>query len=459
MKLLYATLITLYSTIILAVDKPNIIVVIGDGMGPAYITAFRNYQDNLATQVKEPLAFDDMLVGTMQTSLDDHEHRVITDSAAAATAIATGQKTFYKAVSVDKDKQPIKTTMETAREMGYQTGVVVLSSVMHATPAAFVAHDADRYNYNELADQYLDDRIDGKPKLDIIFGGGQRYFMRKSRDLLAGFKEQGYQTALNWSEFRELEQKPAIALLSYKGLPFELDSPEKNRLTQLTEKAFSLLNTEKPFYMLVEGSQIDWCGHNNDIACAMHEMADFEKTVQFLKKVVDENPNTLLVVTSDHSTGGLSVGANYELLYKGPSKKYTWEPEYIFPVKATVKSIAKQLLLAQKQWYEKWLELTSLTLTEQEKARFISLTRGYQLDPDISLDDLTDDHRPLLRALMIHINSIINGRSNTGWTSGGHTAVDVNVYSYGKYADKLRGNIDNTDIGKIIQSLLDEPSK
>ena len=437
-------------------QKPNIIMMIGDGMGPAFITAYRKYLDDHSTPEVEAVAFDDMLVGTAKTDLRDHEHHVITDSAASATALATGQKTYYEAIAVDLFDVPIKTTMEIAREQGYQTGVVVLSRVNHATPASFVSHNKSRNSYKDLANQYIDDQINGKPKLDIIFGGGQKHFIRKDRNIVDEFQTLGYQSALTWDEFENINEKPAIALLANKGLPYEIDSPVKQRLSKLTEKALGLLDTEKPFYMLIEGSQIDWCGHNNDIACAMHEMADFEETLKIVKTFVDSNPNTLLVLTSDHSTGGLTVGANYELIYDGPKIKYQWIRDFIQPVKASVKAIARDLFHAQEAWYARWLELTGLELSESEQQAFNNIVIGYEVANPITLDDLTDDHREQLRAAMIQINSIINGRSQTGWTTGGHTGVDVNVYSTGKYSERFAGNLDNTRIGKIIRDILIE---
>ena len=437
-----------------AETKPNIIVMIADGMGPAFVTAYRKYLDDHATPEVEPIAFDDILTGTAKTDLHDHEHHTLTDSAASATALATGVKTYYEAIAVDLEYKPIKTTMEIAREMGYQTGIVVLSRVNHATPASFVSHNKSRNNYKDLANQYIDDRINGKPKLDIIFGGGQKHFIRKDRNIVAELNQLGYQSALSWDTLATITELPAIALLAEKGLPYEIDSPVKGRLSKLTEKALGLLDTEKPFYMMIEGSQIDWCGHNNDIACTMHEMADFEETLKIVKAFVADNPNTLFVLTSDHSTGGLTVGANHLLIYDGPKLKYQWVRDFIQPVKASVKAIARDLLHAQAEWYARWLELTSIQLTKAEQQAFTALIIGYEVANPITLDDLTDDHREQLRALMLKINAMINGRSYTGWTTGGHTGVDVNVYSMGKYAERFRGNMDNTKIGLIIKDLL-----
>ncbi len=147
----------------------NIVIMIGDGMGPAYTSAFRYYKDNPDTQEIEQTVFDRLLVGASST----YPARVsgyVTDSAASATALATGVKSYNGAISVDINKQPIPTIMEKAKSRGLATGIAVTSQINHATPAAFLSHNESRRNYDELAVSYL------KTDADVMLGGGQRYF-------------------------------------------------------------------------------------------------------------------------------------------------------------------------------------------------------------------------------------------------------------------------------------------
>ena len=448
-------LLFLTNSVLSAKQKPHIIVMIGDGMGPTYTSAYRIFHDDLTTVGAEQTVFDPLLVGTSRIDLNDHEHHIVTESAAAATAMATGVKTYYRAIGVDKNKNPVPSTLENARKQGYQTAVVVTSTITHATPASFIAHNENRDNYEAIADDYIDELINDNYKVDILLGGGQKHFIREDRNLLAEFAEAGYATVTDWAGFEALNSAPAIAVLAYDALPYTIDSPRKNHLTTMTTKALALLDKDKPFYLLVEGSQIDWCGHQNDIACAMAEMQDFAKSLEVVLAFIKENPNTLLVVTADHSTGGLTIGGNHQMLYDGPSTKYKWLTEVIRPIKHSIKYTARALFHAQKDWYQVWLDITSQTLSTKEQATFAQLINGYKIPSNITLTDLTDEHRPQLRKLMIEIQRIINGRSYTGWTTAGHTGSDVNVYSTGKYADLFRGNKDNTNIAKAINKVLE----
>src|SRR5690606_8629093 len=154
--------------------------------------------------------------------------------------------------------------------------------------------------YDEIANQYLDRRHNGRPWVDVLIGGGTRYFIREDRNLVKDFMALGYQYADNFGAFSGLTRAPALALLAVQGLPYAIDGDRQDRLTLMTQKALELMPAEQPFFMMVESSQIDWCGHANDIACAMREMADTEATLHALKNYADKHPGTLIVVTADH---------------------------------------------------------------------------------------------------------------------------------------------------------------
>jgi len=266
------------SALLLALDAhankepTNIIYLIGDGMGVAYTSAYRYYHDDPNTPNIDRTVFDDMLVG-MSSSYPHDEHFNVTDSAAAATALASGVKTFNGAIGMDAQREPVYSLLDVAKRKHYLTGIAVTSHVVHATPAAFVAHVGSRASYNSIADQYLDLRIDGKPKLDILFGAGKEYFIRKDRNLIAEFKKLGYSYEDTWDDLNTIKKYPAIGLFEATEMPSALDGKEPLRLAKMTEKALSLLE-KKPFFLMLEASQIDWCGHVNDIACAMAEMHD-----------------------------------------------------------------------------------------------------------------------------------------------------------------------------------------
>jgi alkaline phosphatase len=401
----------------------NIIFMIGDGMGPAYTTAYRYYMDDKSTPDVEQTVFDSILVGMARTYPDDKT--VVTDSAAAATALSTGQKTYNGAIAVSTDKKPIKTMLEVAKEKGMTTALVATSQVNHATPASFVAHNDYRRNYDDIANDFVDNRIKGKLPVDLILGGGTEYFIRDDRDIVEEFKKAGYIYTDSLSSLHSLDKLPAIGLFAPKGLPHAIDQ-DPNRLEKMTSKALSLLDkqSDKGFFAMIEGSQIDWCAHSNDIACAMHEMHDFANAIKAVKHYIDSHPDTLLVVTADHSTGGVTLGANGQ---------YRWERDVVKGIKGSAEPIAKQLFAAQDM-ENVWVTQTSLAFDKQTQ---LKLKNAKNID---------------LKALTNTVKQIINEASYTGWTTTGHTAVDVQVFAYGQGAEHFIGGQNNTDIAaKLLE--------
>lgn len=419
----------LLPTALFAAPK-NIIYMIGDGMGPTYLTGYRYYSDDITTKAVENTVFDQLWLGMASSYPDDDTY--VTDSAAGATALATGIKSYNGAISVDHKHMPLSTMMMQAKKLGKANGIVASSQINHATPAAFLAHNKSRRNYNEIADMYVDYRIDGKPVADVMLGGGKKYFIREDRNLVNELQQQDYQYAENWQQLDQLTRSPAIALLADVALPSAIDNPVQQPLAQLTSKALQLLATaEKGFVLMVEGSQIDWCGHSNDIACAMAEMDDFGHAIQVAKDFVDANPDTLLIITADHETGGLSLGAN---------GVYEWRTDKIKKIRHSALVIAEKMLAAtnDENALQIWQTLTSMALSEEE-SKLLLMAK-------------TDSNK----ALTSQIKTIINNRTNTGWTTGGHSAADVPVLAYGKWQKDFIGFQDNTDIAKKIMQYIQQ---
>jgi len=399
----------------------NVIYMIGDGMGPAFTTAYRYYKDDPTTKEIETTVFDTILKGMAHTYPDDHTY--VTDSAAGATALSSGHKSYNGAIAVDTAKKPVKTMLEIAKEQGMTTALVATSQINHATPASFAAHNESRRNYDDIANDYIDNKIAGKLPVDLMLGGGTQYFIRDDRNLVDEFKQAGYQYGDDIQNLGQITQVPAIGLYAPKGLPFALDE-NPTRLKQLTAKAFDLLDgqNDKGFFVMIEGSQIDWCGHANDIACAMAEMDDFAKSIETAKAYVDNNPDTILVITADHSTGGLTIGAHGQ---------YKWETDIIKGVKATAGTLTN-LLMESDNLKTVWQANTSIEFTAENE---IKLKQAKAMGE---------------KTLNLAVKSIINDLSFTGWTTGGHTASDVQVFAYGKNSDDFVGSQNNTDIAKKL---------
>lgn len=405
----------------------NVIFMIGDGMGPAFTTAYRYYKDDPATKEIETTVFDTMLKGMAHTYPDDHTY--VTDSAASATALSSGHKSYNGAIAVDADKKPVKTMLEIAKEQGKTTALVATSQINHATPASFAAHNESRRNYDDIANDYIDNKIAGKLPVDLMLGGGTQYFIRDDRNLVDEFKKAGYQYGDDIKNLGQITQIPAIGLYAPKGLPFALDE-NPTRLKQLTSKAFDLLDgqNDKGFFVMIEGSQIDWCGHANDIACAMAEMDDFAKSIETAKAYVDNNPDTILVVTADHSTGGLTIGAHGQ---------YKWNTDVIKGIKTTAGTLTN-LLMKSNNLKSVWQANTNIEFSTENE---IKLKQAKAMGE---------------KALNLAVKSIINDLSFTGWTTSGHTASDVQVFAYGKNSKEFIGSQNNTDIAKKLISYLEK---
>lgn len=425
----------------------NVIYMIGDGMGPAYVAAYRYYMDDPATKPVESTIYDELWVGVATTYPDDDT--IVTDSAAGATALSTHTKSYNGAISVNHDHKPLTTMLEIAKAKGMKTGIVATSQINHATPAAFMAHNKSRKAYNEIADDYVDNKVNGQFVADVMFGGGTTYFERKDRNLANEFKQAGFQYANSWQDFAKINKAPAIALLAPVGFPSALDNKTPDPLATMTDKALKLLsNNKNGFVVMIEGSQIDWCGHANDIACAMAEMHDFAKAIKVAKAYVDAHPDTLLVITADHETGGLSLGAD---------GVYAWDRDVIKKVKQTAPLLAKTLVNTEpSQLATVWTAQTGMTATPEELG--LLSQQIAKIKPAIAKIDLTkvedamEAEADLMEPLAKEIKHLIDHYSKTGWTSGAHTAIDVPVLAWGKQRHDFAGFQDNTDIAtKLIQ--------
>ena len=406
----------------------NIIMVVADGMGPAYTTAYRNFVDNAATPEIENVVFDDILLGNAST-YPAKVSGYVTDSAAAATALATGVKSYNGAIGVDVDKKPVNSVMHYAKTKGLRTGLAVTSQIVHATPASYIAHNESRKNYNEIANSFYDIRVNGEPVADVMLGGGTSFFKREDRDILSQFVSDGYQYANSYESLDSLKAgSNVIGLFAPVALPAVLDDSRSDRLAYLTEHAIKHLENDNGYFLLVEASQVDWAGHANDVGSAMAEMHDLAQTIEYLRDYVETHPDTLVVLTADHSTGGLTIGAGGD---------YRWSPEYLHNMSASARTIAKKMVNEDMPGDYAAKQL-GLSLTSEELAM---------------LDSVSNQDEETRYAA---VKTFLDVKTNTGWTTTGHTGVDVEVFAFGAGASSFTGQIDNTDIAKKIFGFLDK---
>lgn len=291
-----------------AQEAPNVILLVGDGMGLSQISAAMYHSE-------EPLNFERFQAyGFIKTQSAKQK---VTDSAAGATAFASGVKSYNGAIGVDADTVSQPTILEYYRQQGYPTGVIATSTITHATPAAFYAHVPSRRMYEEIA-MHL-----SEANVDYIAGGGLKHFNDREDglDLTEKMRKQGYEintdTLMRFS--RVSPNRKYLNLMATDAMPRMLDG-RGDFLQNATRNALNYMEkTEKPFFLLVEGSQIDWGGHANELDYVVTELLDFNKTLGLALEFASKNENTLVVVTADHETGGLALagGEGYvEIDYK-----------------------------------------------------------------------------------------------------------------------------------------------
>lgn len=272
----------------------NVILLIGDGMGVAQVfTGITANKGDLNLINMRSIGF------SMTQSADDY----VTDSAAGGTALSCGQKTYNGAIGVDVNKQPIQSILEIAEENEKATGLVSTSAITHATPAAFIAHQPNRSMYEEIAGDFMNTDI------DVFIGGGRDFFEKRqdNRNLLEELKTKGYKVFNSVDEASKVEEGK-LAILTAKGHnPGYKDRGEM--LPDATEKAIEILDgaSKKGFFLMVEGSQIDWGGHQNNASFVGGEMLDFDKAIGKALEYAVNSRNTLVIVTADHETGGMAI--------------------------------------------------------------------------------------------------------------------------------------------------------
>ncbi|RNL82274.1 alkaline phosphatase [Sinomicrobium pectinilyticum] len=276
----------------------SIIFMIGDGMGLSQVSSAFYFKDTVSNFERFSI------IGLSKTSSTSHR---ITDSAAGATAFSTGEKTYKKAIGVSKDTIALPTILEELKTEGYNTGLISLTSITHATPAAFYAHVENRDMHEAIAMDMM------KENVDFFAGAGLKYFTKREdgRNLYAELQAKDYHMDSTSIATVDPSRRNGF-LLASEGLPSKVQG-RGDFLPEVTGIALEYFeNANKPFFLMVEGSYIDWGGHAKDPEMMVQEVLDFDKTLGIALDYVEKHPNTLLVVTADHETGGAAIGKFYD---------------------------------------------------------------------------------------------------------------------------------------------------
>jgi alkaline phosphatase len=410
----------------------NVILMIPDGCGPAAITLARLVSGR-------PLVLDSLLVGAVQTHSADSD---ITDSAASGTAYATGVKTRNRMLGVDPDERPLGTLVEAAKTRGLETGLVTTADLTDATPAAFVAHVGQRALQDSIALQMFGHQVDVLLGGDLsrwrpVSAGGRR---RDSRDLIAEHRARGGIVVTTPAELAAARELPLLGLFGIGtdqiALEIDRDTLREPSLAQLTAKALELLGpSPRGFFLLVEGGRIDDAGHDDDPAGVAREVLAYDRAVGLVLAFARRVGHTLVVSVADHETGGLGLGRRV-----GRASPYVVHPESLLAARASVWRMSGDILDGGDP------------VTVAEHGTGVAPLEEDERDALLSAAAAPDSVRRhgLLRAL----SEIESRRVRVGWSTGGHTGVDVGLYAFGPGSERFRGLHENTDVARLIAELL-----
>ncbi|MCE5286291.1 MAG: alkaline phosphatase [Pelosinus sp.] len=439
---------------------------IGDGMGMPQINSTEIFKGTLSGN--DPMnrpklnftAFPNQGIQSTYSS-----NTFITESAAAGTALATGHKTNNDVLGMDASKTvKLKSMAEMAKEKGMKVGIVTSVSLDHATPGAFYAHESSRKNLYEIGAEMANSGF------DYFAGGSLLQPTGKKKDQTNIFdiaKQNGYKVVNTKEDITGLTKNDGkvIAvnqvLAADEALPYDIDRANDDlNLADYTKKGIELLDNPSGFFMMVEGGKIDWACHANDAATSVRDVLAMEKAIDEALAFYAKHPDeTLIVVTGDHETGGMTIGfagTEYATFYNKINKQSLSYEEFDKEIKAYRQNTGKDNA-SLNDWLPVLEEKFGLTgLTDYDKSRLSNALAASMIDPK----ERTKDEQGYLlygtyEPFSVTVTHILNQKAGIGWTTFAHTGVSIPVFAQGVGGQSFIGSYDNTDVAKKIMSIMD----
>ena len=427
---------------------------IGDGMGINQVYSTNLYNSALGI-TDEPVNFS---VFPVKSIITTHcTNTLVTDSAAGGTALATGIKTTEGTIGLDADGKPIQNLCEAAKAAGYGAGVVSSVSVDHATPGSFYAHTTYRYNYNDISGQLI------KSDIDFAAGGGFDYEGDKpyrTSDFISEARNAGIGVYVGKEQIKAGIDHSRRAILlgsdSVNELPLAIDRTDDwVSLADFTGAAIEHLyaNYENGFFLMVEGGRIDHSAHNDDAASNFREVNDFAESVDLVLDFCSKHPGEAVVlVTSDHDTGGLMMGAG----------KYEMNPELLAGQTCSKNQLSATIEGLKNSGREvSWEEIKSLLkkslglwtvvpVDEKQEARFKKL---YE-DVFVTRDGEQEVNWYAANSMLVaEAVNYLDRAAGFAYSFSSHSGSPVGLYVSGARAAEFAGCGDNTDISKVVRKI------
>ncbi len=437
---------------------------IGDGMGPNEVLATEMYLAELNGKIgREKLCMTQFPAGGMLSTYSASNG--VTDSSAAGTALACGQKAKNSTLGINAAGDTLTSIAEILHERGWAVGITTSVSIDHATPASFYANSNDRNDYYGVAVQLAQSDFE-------FFGGSAIKYPRdrskKAPSVYGMLREKGYTIARGYDDYQAKKgEAKKIMLVNYNEaadddargsgmLPYALESSEQDiKLDQITTAAIDFLSQYDRFFLMTEGGAIDWAGHADDGRAVIEEVRAFDKSIQVAYDFYLQHPDeTLIVVTADHETGGLVIG----------NGKYDLNLQVLQHQKVSVGTLSDRISKLRKEKGEAltWDEVKALLRESLGFYDKVEITP----EEDATLQAIfaktmagnTGDVKTLYKTLGELANKavqILNDKSVLAWTSGSHSATPVPLFAVGVGAERFSGWHDNTEIVPLMLQLVE----
>ena len=415
----------------------NVIMLVMDGASNNAVSLARWYKG-------ENLAMDGILTGAVTTYSAES---AITDSAPAGTALATGRKSNSGYVGVLPSKvdmpgvkenpanafTPVANVLEGAKQLGKATGIVATSEIQHATPASFSSHVTSRSNYDDIGEQQV------YQNMDVILGGGYNYLKSANRkdgeDLIGVIEHRGYDFVTTRDELLSSKSNKIYGSFAGSSLAYDLDRSKTKTgeptIAEMTSKAIQTLSKDKDgFFLMVEGSKVDWAAHANDPIGIVTDILAFDDAVKEALNFAKKNKNTMVIAVTDHGNSGITIGnENTNSTYDKLNIS-----NYIIPLKKATMTVEG-----------------ALSQLKPDRSNLEEVAKLYGLD-NLTTEEKATIHATATNNLSSTFVKLLSKRANIGFTTGGHTGEDVFLYAYGP--QRISGLVDNTDLAKEMAKFM-----
>jgi alkaline phosphatase len=368
----------------------------------------------------------------------------VTDSAAAASAWGCGQRVMNRSINTDASGVSLTPLYSHAKAAGKATGLVTTCRITHATPAGFAANVADRDMEDAIAQQYLEREV------DVLLGGGRRHFQRPARtdipesvpiDLVSEFKRKGYAYVQNKIELNQKSPAPRLlGLFAESHLSYVIDRKHDTNFSEVPDLPSmfktaleSLSLSEKGFVLQVEAGRVDHAGHVNDPATILHELLEFDRCIPIALDYLKKEPDTLLIITTDHGTGGCQLnGLGDAYIDSGPAL------ERVNEATASYEALEAEFRASGQFDRKRFIEATGIVATEAQSEAI-----------QAALEDETVEY--LSSEMTKILSEAIMEKTAVGWTSNNHTAELVDLFAWGPGSEQITSFIKNNELFDVMK--------